>query len=215
MNNRFFITLLVIIALIAGIFVFSKNNNSSTETSNRNVQPTSHTKGSASSGVSLIEYGDFQCPACAQYYPILKQVYEKYKDQVTFQFRHFPLVQIHKNAFVASRAAEAAGNQGKFWEMHDALYENQQSWAEANNPNTYFDSYAKELNLDITKFQQDMASQATNDKINADLAEAKKTGASSTPTFVLNGKKLDQNPDSIEELYKLIDDAIAAKKTTQ
>ena len=77
--------------------------------------------GESKSGVTLIEYGDFQCPACQQYYPIFKQIKEKYKDQITVQFRHFPIVSAHQNAMVAHRAAEAASNQGKFWEMHDLL----------------------------------------------------------------------------------------------
>lgn len=210
MSNRFFITLLVIIAVVIGAFVFTKQG-SDTESPSSSAQPTNHVKGSESSGVVLVEYGDFQCPACAQYFPIVQQVYEKYKDKIQFQFRHFPLVQIHQNAFVSSRAAEAASNQDKFWEMHDLLYQNQQTWGTASNPNTFFDSYAKSLGLDISKFQQDMASQQTNDKINADVAEAKKLSASSTPTFVLDGKKI-ENPRSLEEFEKVLDDALATKK---
>lgn len=211
MSNRFFITILVVLAVIVGAFAFTKQKNTDTTGNSNNAQPTNHSSGNLSSGVVLIEYGDFQCPACGQYYPLVKQIKETYKDKIVFQFRNYPLVQIHRNAFVASRAAEAADKQGKFWEMHDLLYENQQTWAEASNPNTFFESFAKQLGLDITKFKQDLASQETNDKINADIQAGQAIGASSTPTFVLNGKKIEKNPGSIEDFNKLIDDAIKEK----
>lgn len=212
LSNRFFITLLVVIGLAIGGFAITKQKTSNSNTTKTNTAPTNHIKGSPSSGVVLIEYGDFQCPACKQYHPIFKQLAENYKDRVTFQFRNFPLVQIHKNAFLASRAAEAADKQGKFWEMHDLLYENQQSWESVSNPTSIFTSIASQLGLDTELFNKDMISQETNDKINADISEGKKSGANSTPTFVLNGKKLGQNPRSLEEFSKLLDEAIAAKK---
>ncbi len=210
MSNRFFITVLVVLAVVVGAFAFTKHKTNTT-TGSSSAQPTNHTEGSTESGVVLIEYGDYQCPACGQYYPVVKQVFDTYKGQITFQFRNFPLVQLHKNAFAAARAAEAADKQNKFWEMHDILYENQQAWGEAANPNTYFESYAKQLGLDITKFKQDAASQETNDKINADIQEAQKIGATSTPTFVLNGAKVEKNPGSLEAFNKMIGDAIATK----
>lgn len=215
MSNRFFITVIAVILLFVGAFALTKHkNNGGSNSGNTSVAPTNHTQGSDKTGVVLIEYGDFQCPACGQYYPIVKEVKEKYKDQIIFQFRNFPLVQIHQNAFVAARAAEAASKQKKFWEMHDLLYENQQTWGAATSPNSFFANYAKQLNLDTTKFQQDMATSEVNDLINADIAEGQKIGANSTPTFVLNGKKVETNPRSIEEFYKLIDDAIAQKTQT-
>jgi protein-disulfide isomerase len=212
MSNRFFITLLVLMAVIVGAFAITKHKSNAPGSTTSSVQPTNHTEGSTKSGVVLVEYGDYQCPACGQYYPIVKQVAEKYKDQITFQFRNFPLVQLHQNAFVGARAAEAASKQGKFWEMHDMLYENQNTWGEASNPNTYFESYAQQLGLDVTKFKQDLASEDTNNLINADIQEAQKLGANATPTFVLDGKKITQNPGSLDAFNKLIDDEIAAKK---
>jgi protein-disulfide isomerase len=211
MSNRFFVTLLLVIALLGGIFFATKHKNNP-PTSSSSSEPTAHLEGSTESGVVLVEYGDYQCPACGQYYPIVKQVFEKYKGQITFQFRNFPLVQLHQNAFAGARAAEAADNQGKFWEMHDLLYENQQTWGSASNPSSFFLAYAKQLGLNIDQFQTDMASQATNDKINADIEQAQKLGASATPTFVLDGKKLDQNPTSLDSFNKLIEDTIAAKQ---
>ena len=154
----------------------------------------------------MVEYGDFQWPACANYFPLIKQVEEKYADKVSFQFRHFPLIQIHPNAMAASRAAEAAGNQGKFFEMHDMLYENQDS-----NPTSVFENYASQLGLDMSKYQTDVGSQETNAVINADLKAGQAAGVNSTPTFYLDGKKIESNPQTADEFYKLIDEALAAK----
>ena len=214
MSNRFFITLLVLIAIIFGAFVFTKNKDSANTNGGSKSKPTEHILGSKSSGVVLVEYGDFQCPACKQYFPVVEQIIEKYKDQIEFQFRNFPLVQIHQNAFAAHRSAEAADKQGNFWEMYRLLYQGQDSWANAGNPATVFEEYAKQLNLNTEQFKTDSASQETNDKINADIAEGKKFNISGTPGFVLEGKLLEENPRSFEEFVKLIDEAIKTKKTT-
>ena len=213
MSNRFFITLLVIIAVIVGGVAYTKQSKGTNDVAVA-VAPTNQVKGSDKTGVVLTEYGDFQCPACGQYYPLVKQLFAKYQDRIIFQFRNFPLTQIHQNAFVAHRAGEAADKQGKFWEMHDLLYENQKTWQDSNNASAYFVTYAKQLGLDIAKFQQDMASQETNNKINADIKEGQALKATSTPTFVIDGKKLETNPRSLDEFYKLIDEAIAKKTTS-
>jgi protein-disulfide isomerase len=176
--------------------------------------PSNHTLGSDSSGVVLIEYGDFQCPACGSYHPILKQVKELYKDRVLFQFRHFPLETIHVNARASSRAAEAAGMQNKFWEMHDMLFENQTAWSGAGDPVSIFESYAEALELDMTKFTADYKSATVNATINADITEGKNIGATSTPTFVLDGQKIENPGASVEAFSAILDEAIA-KKTGQ
>ena len=214
MNKRFAIILAVFVVLFAGLLIFGKRDNpGSNDTSgSSDVQPTEHKTGEGTTGVTLIEYGDFQCPACAQYFPILQQVKQKYGDQITFQFRHFPLTQIHQNALISSRAAEAAGMQGKFFEMHDLLYQNQQSWSESQSPSAIFEQFAQQLSLDIDKFREDMKSELVNDLVQADLREANKLELSSTPSFVLDGKKID-NPRSIEAFFELIDEAIASKQT--
>ncbi len=178
--------------------------------------PSNHTFGQGSTGVVLMEYADFQCPACRAYYPILQQVKEKYEAYITFQVRHFPLESIHKNARAAARAAEAAGNQGKFWEMHDMLFERQDFWKDSSDPLGIFEGYASEIGVeDIAKFGEDSRSSAVNAVINADLAEGRDVGVSSTPTFVLDGKKLEDSPGaSLEAFSVLIDDAIRAKGGT-
>src|SRR5690606_25397994 len=111
----------------------------------------------------------------------------------------------------ASRAAEAAGLQGKFWEMYDVLFQQQSSWSNSTSPYAIFENYATQLGLDVAKFKQDYASSVVNDTINADMKAAKALGATGTPTFVLDGKKVEQNPSSQEAFDKLIADAIAAK----
>ena len=212
MSNRFLVVLLALLIIFGGVIFFTKHKSGgSNSSSSANVAPSNHVEGAGKKNVTLIEYGDFQCPACGAYYPVVKQIVAKYKDDIHFQFRNFPLTSIHKHAFEGSRAAEAADKQGKFWEMHDLLYENQTTWSAESDPTATFVSYAKQLNLDTTKFKQDLQSEAVNDLINADIKEGTKIGANSTPTFVLEGKKIDQNPRSLEEFNKLIDSAIAAK----
>ncbi len=186
---------------------------------------TNHVEGNADAAVELIEYGDFQCPACGRFYPVLKEVKEKYKANVKFVFRHFPLDSIHPNARAAHRAAEAAGMQGKFFDMHDKLYEQQQVWSGEANPYGTFKGFAEQLGLDIAKYESDYKSLAVNDAINNDVAAGQALKASSTPTFVLNGKKLDDETmqsisfseglqGAVDDFSKLIDDALAEKNTT-
>lgn len=175
-------------------------------------QPTNHIFGQGAKNVTLIEYGDFQCPACAVYYPIVEAVTEKYKADIFFQFRNFPLESIHQNARAAARAAEAADMQGKFWEMYDVLYQSQDSWKNVSDPLSFFTAYARQIGVaDLEKFATDYRSTVVNAIINADLKEAQKLGASSTPTFVLDGVTLKDNPRDLEAFNKLIDDAIAKK----
>lgn len=212
MNSRFAVILFILIAGFGGIFFFSKQKASAPTGNNQAaVSLSNHVDGKGLKGVTLVEYGDFQCPACSAYYPLVKQIKEKYKDDITFQFRNFPISSIHQNAMAAHRAAEAADKQGKFWGMHDQLYENQASWKDAPNAASIFQSYASALGLNIDKYKQDVASRATNDVIRADIKEGTRLGVKGTPTFVLDGKKIDQNPQDLEAFIKLIDNAIANK----
>lgn len=213
MSKRFMVILAVLVIAFAGLLVFSKKDANAPENGggNNNATPTNHTVGSGTAGVTLTEYGDFQCPACGQFYPIVKQIKAKYGDQIKFQFRHFPLTEIHQNGLISSRAAEAAGLQGKFFEMHDKLYEGQQAWSASSNPSQIFEDYAAQLGLNVDKFRQDMKSSAVNDSVQADRAEAKRLQYSSTPTFEINGQKI-ENPRDLAGFEKLIDDAIAKNK---
>lgn len=213
MSKRFLVMLAIVILGFGGIFFFNKDKAAAPSTAT-NGRPTNHIFGSGKKGVTLVEYGDYQCPACGAYYPIVKTLADKYKNDIYFQFSNFPLVQIHPNAFAGARAAEAADKQGKFWEMHDMLYEQQQTWSTAPNSKTYFQQYASQLKLDVTKFDADYASDDVNSLINADIKAGQALGANSTPTFVLDGKKIETNPRDQASFNKLIEDAIAAKSKT-
>ncbi len=214
MSKLFWAAIAVIVIVFGGILLFKGSNQANTSSSN--AQPTNHVTGAGTTGVKLVEYGDYQCPFCGEYYPIVKQVVSKYGDQITFQFRNLPLVSRHANALAAARAAEAAGDQNHYWEMHDILYENQDQngqtgWVASGNPlNDYFVGYAKQIGLDVTKFKTDFAASKTNDVINADIAAFQKLGIDeSTPTFILDGKHI--TPKSVDEFSKLIDAEIKAK----
>jgi protein-disulfide isomerase len=214
MNKQFFAIIVVVIAGLVGVFALTGGNKDKNggSSSNSTATATNHVTGAKDAKVTLVEYGDFQCPACKSYFPLVQELKTTYGDRVTFQFRHFPLVQIHPNAFVGARAAEAAGLQGKFFEMHDLLYENQDTWSKSSSPNTVLETYAQQLGLDVNKFKTDSASSVVADAINADVKAGQALGASATPTFVLNGKKIDQNPRSLDEFKKLLDDALSANK---
>lgn len=214
MSKQFLAVIIVIIVGLVGIFALTGNKSSdsgSKSSSGNSGKPTNHVQGQGKSGITLLEYGDYQCPYCAQYYPILKQVQSQFDKEIFFQFRNFPLVNIHQNAFAASRAAEAASLQNKFWEMHDLLYENQNQWSEASDPTSFFKQYAQRIGLNADKFQKDYASGQVNDAINADLAAGRKAGVQGTPTFFINGKKIEVTA-SPASFAKQIKDAIAQKQ---
>lgn len=165
-----------------------------------------HIMGPEFASVTLIEYSDFQCPACAVYAPLLKQLKNEFGESVAFSYRHFPLPQ-HANADLAARAAEAAGNQGKFWEMHDILFSNQNSWSEVKDAEEIFSAYASSLGLDLQKFGSDLDSAKAINKVADDLQSGRNANLKGTPTFFLNGKEI-ENPRSYEEFASLIKAAI-------
>lgn len=173
-------------------------NNSVVAASDQNGNIADHTKGSESNKILLIEYGDYQCPSCGDAYPNVNTLMEEYGDDVTLVFRNFPLTAIHPNARAAAAVAEAAGLQGKFWEMHDKLYVSQNDWSglDASKRTTVFNSYAQDLGLDMDKFNADVAGKETGQKINFDMALGKSVDVAATPTFFLNGKKLDDATSS-------------------
>lgn len=216
MSKQFLAMIAVVVVLLGGVFFFTSKSEAPGSSSSKD-KPTSHIEGSTSTGVKLVEYGDYECPYCGGYYPYVKQAVEAYKDKIQFQFRNLPLTSLHKNAFAGARAAEAASLQGKFWEMHDKLYENQDpngktGWVASEDPfNDYFANYARQLGLDAAKFKTDFASSAVNNSINADLAEFKKTKLEmSTPTFILDGKHITPGY-SVKEFTQAFDAAIKAK----
>ncbi len=171
------------------------------------LDQTDWTKGSKEPKATLVEYSDFQCPACGAYYPLIEETFAEYKDKISFTYRHFPLPN-HKNALPAAYAGEAAGNQGKFWEMADMIFKNQTEWSESTTAVAIFEGYAQKLGLDMSQYKTDVKSDAVKTRVNRDLQSGKTSSINQTPTFFLNGKKI-QNPRSKEELKSLIENAIA------
>lgn len=166
-------------------------------------------QGPKQSKLTIIEYSDFQCPACAAYYPILKQLQTDLPNQFTFAYRYFPLIQIHKNGQISAQAAEAAGKQGKFWEMHDLLFENQTTWESISDPRDKFAEYAASLSINVDQFKNDMNSDAVKNKVTQSYAEALALGLNSTPTFFMNGKKLDSPPNTYQKFKDFVNQKLS------
>ena len=205
----------VVIGLFAGLIAYSRNANPKIDVSKidaNNVQKASeqngniadHTFGSKLNKVVLVEYGDFQCPGCGSEHPLIKNLTQLYTDQLTFVFRNFPLTSAHPNAKAAAASVEAAGLQGKYWEMHNIVYEAQGDWntLSGSDRDAKFLSYAKRLGLDESKFTTDSASSDVLNKIAFDQAIGGKVGVDATPTFILNGTKLDQTVWGDETKFK-------------
>jgi protein-disulfide isomerase len=211
MSKGFLGVIVIVVLILVGIFTFGGHKTATSPgKGSSSGTPTKHIEGQGKSGITLVEYGDYQCPFCGQYYPIVKQVQSEFNDQIYFQFRNFPLTNLHPNAFSAARAAEAAGMQSKFWQMHDALYETQDQWSNMSDALSYFNQIAQQLGLNMTKFKADYASSKVNDLINADTAEGTKLNIQGTPTFFLDGKKIDVS-QSAASFEKVINDALAKK----
>lgn len=182
----------VVIVIGASLLVGGKSQSAQTAEPIKNtealVRSDSHVQGPKKSKVTIVEFGDFQCPACGAAHPTVTQVMREYNGKVTFVFRNFPLV-MHKNAKAAAVAAEAAGVQGKFFEFHDLLYENQSEWESSAQPMDQFSAYAKELKLNEETFKADATSGKFDKKVQKDLDDGYAVGVNATPTFFINGVK--------------------------
>ncbi len=208
-----FIWIGVVVVVVGGIIALAKfggspSGGTSTKTVNA-ISADDWTKGTADAKVNVIEYSDPQCPACASYEPIVKQVIENYGDKIQFVYRHFPLRSIHKNGQMAAQFAEAAGQQGKFWEYHDKLFDAQSEWSDLGNPQSKFKEYGKTLELDEAKLESYATSQAAKDRVDNDYNSGAIANVNATPTFFLNGKKI-SNPQTYQDFAKLLDEALKA-----
>lgn len=207
--------LLVSLGLVLGAVFFlsqsSTSSNSKTSSVPKSdlikINQTDWVTGKKDSQIVLIEYLDFQCPACRVYDPVVKQLEEDYKGRVAFVYRHFPL-NIHQNSRISAKAVEAAGKQGQFFKMKDIIYENQEQWSASSNPQDFFVKYAADLGLNVEQFKLDLESKALEEKINADTAAGLSLGVNATPTFFLNGQKI--QPGSLPEFKNLLDEALAS-----
>jgi len=162
---------------------------------------------SASASVTLVEFSDFQCTACGVYYQMVKQVTNKYKDSLTFVYRNFPLTDLHPNAQIAAQAAEAAGMQGKYWEMHDILFTKQNDWSASSSARDIFSGYAETLGINVDQFKKDIDSDAARNRVAVDVIDGNALGITGTPTFFLNNQKI-ENPASLSDFEVLINKTI-------
>lgn len=207
------IGLATVMLLIGGVFFISKTQPATEVQSGKPADSTllvrenSHKITTDSAKATLVEFSDFQCPSCGAAYPILKRITQEYAGKVNFVYRQFPLT-IHINGFNAALAAEAADQQGKFWEMHDRLFEKQSEWSESDKWLDIFTGYAKDLGLNTEKFNQDISSQQLGERIKADQDDGNKLGVNATPTLYLNGEQIVGVP-SYDVLKSKIDTLLA------
>lgn len=196
--------LVVIIVALFAYYFYALSNGQVNTIQDITISNTDHVRGALNGTVTMVEFGDFQCPACGAYEPLVRKVMADNPTTLKIVFRHFPLTQVHQNALLAAKASEAAGVQGKFWEMHDMLYDNQQTWSAGLNARDFFVNYAKTLGLDVAKFSNDINSKAIEEKILAEYQEGTKLGVQGTPSFFINGKKIEnpQSPEAFNELIK-------------
>jgi protein-disulfide isomerase len=171
-----------------------------------------HALGPASAPVTLEEFGDFECPPCGMLHPILAEMHREFGDRLRIIFREFPLVPNHQHALAAASAAEAAGLQGKFWEMHDKLYENQKTWHEAFDIRPIFEGYAKEIGLDVERYKQDINSDQVAQRIFQDGKRGHSLNVKGTPTVFLNGNEVPFESLPSEKLRVLINAALAGAR---
>jgi protein-disulfide isomerase len=181
--------LVAFVAAGAWYFTSSRQVTGAVAAGERGAEP-ARALGPEGAPVVLEEFGDYQCPPCGQVFPELEAIKREYGDRLRFVFRHYPLTNIHPHALLAAHAAEAAGRQGKFWEMHRALYENQTGWSRTADPRPLFASYAQQAGLDVERFRRDLGGREGDARIVADHGRARSLGVESTPTFFLNGRKL-------------------------
>lgn len=200
-ETKIFLGILVATVVIIGIglAIFSKPEKVFTK--EEMIPPDATAVGPKDAKVYLVEFSDFQCPACKAFKPFVDELRTSYKDKLLFAYRHFPLSQ-HKFADQSASAAEAAKEQGKFWEMYDYLFTNQEKLSEE-----IIIEGVKSMGLDLKKYNEDLKSVKIKNKIEKDLSDGQKFGISGTPTFFLNGRKLEMA--SFSDLKKTVDEAIA------
>ncbi|MGD1003057.1 MAG: thioredoxin domain-containing protein [Minisyncoccia bacterium] len=225
-----FIVVVTAGAIIAGAYssgtASSSNSNTASSTFVATIAPaitaTDWTEGNPNAKVSLIEYGDFECPACGEYFPIVEQLVQNYSSTVQFVFRNFPLYTIHPFAGISAQAAEAAGLEGgvaKYWAMNGLLYTKQSEWSlnSALTPqqvlSQYLDGYAQSLGLDVNTFNNDINATSVMQKIQTDVSGGTTAQIDHTPTFFVNLKQI-PNPTSLQDFENTLNAAIASSSAS-
>lgn len=191
MNARGIVLFVVLmVGILAGITALLWNFGNQEEVVSPEVSgEMRHVRGEGE--VVVVEWSDFQCPACAGVQQTVKEVMDQYEGRAKLVYRHLPLTTIHRNAMVGSIAAEAANEQGKFWEMHDMLFQRQGEWAELDDPNEKLVEYARELGMDEEKFRSDMENEGLRQFVLVDSTEAVKYRIQATPTFFVDGERVE------------------------
>jgi protein-disulfide isomerase len=159
--------------------------------------PRDHKQGNENATIEIVEYGDYQCPHCKAAFPVIKKIEATFGDQILFVFRNFPLQEAHRFAMVAAQAAEAAARQDKFWEMHDAIYENQDQLSDA-----FLFYLAEQIGLDVDRFQQDLENETIVQKVEDDFESGVRSGVNGTPSFFVNGQKFDGGAEDLFDMLK-------------
>lgn len=213
----FLIIVLVLIAGLGAVWLFSRtptNPPRNALTPMQGAEPAGaqppHIRGNPNAPVTLEEFADFQCGACGAYYPELKKIEAEFGERLRVIFRENPLVPQHQYGLVAAQAAEAAGLQGKFWEMHDKLFENQKTWAEAKDVVPLFVDYAKQIGLNTDQFMRDLNGEAVAARIFQDGKRSHALVVNSTPTFFVNGKQATGDQWKPDGLRQMINEAFRA-----
>jgi len=178
--------------LLAGCSGDDQNDASSSDNANTSAQQ-----------VEILKYSDFQCPACRDYVPMEKQLENEYGDMVTVTYKHFPLSGFQYSR-LAAHSTEAAREQGKFQEMHDLIFENQAEWSRGN-ARELFEGYAEQLNLNMEQFREDVESDEIAARVERDRQEGMRRMVNSTPTFFVNGRKLQQNPQNYDQMKSIVE----------
>lgn len=214
MNTKriiFWASFIIVIALIVWGLVVAMNkpiNSTPKLGTPSEVTTNDNVIGSADAKVTIIEFSDFQCPACAAYYPLVERLVNEASTTVRFVYRHFPLFPLpHKNAFISSQASEAAALQGKFWDMYKLLFENQTAWENSNTAKTIFEGYAERIGLNLEVYKKDFDSTEVKARVQKDRDEGDALGVAGTPTFFINGKAI-TNPNGYEEFKAIIETAV-------
>ncbi|MBT4209534.1 MAG: thioredoxin domain-containing protein [Candidatus Komeilibacteria bacterium] len=205
-ENRIWFWSIAIIILVALTLIIINIANPNTQGSTV-ITDKEWYKGNSEAQVTLIEYSDFQCPACATYYQMINKIADDMGDDVQVVFRHYPLSS-HPQAELAARAAEAAGQQDAFWQMHDKLFVHQNTWSNQSDAKDIFIGYAEELSLDIARFKSDIDNNDIKDAVKDDKRSGNQALVEGTPTLFLNGQKIN-NPRSYDKLRQAINDELS------
>lgn len=216
MKNILIIVGIVVVLLLGGVYWSNSLKSAKVESAKPMLAVVSddYVVGSPTAKATLVEYLDFECEACRAYFPLVKQLEKDYPNDLRVVRRYFPLPG-HRNGMTAALAVEAAARQGKYEEMHDLVFTEQDKWGEKGAPRPeVFEAYAAQLGLDINKFKTDVASQSVRDRVQRDVDSGKALGNSGTPTFFLNGEKI-QNPQGLEPFKALIQQVVSTSASAQ